>query len=83
MALADIPAIAYEVISDYIPKVREYTVKFLMNEDAHKQSKDIMQFWTNLCLQEQAKVQEGQSLNIISQVRESIMPIIFQGLAIT
>lgn len=83
MALAEIPTIAYEVISEYITKIRDITVKFMMNEEALKQSKDMMQFWTNLCLQEQSKVQEGQSLNIISQIRESLMPIIFQALAIT
>lgn len=52
MALSDTPAIAYEVIQDYIPKIKETTVKFLMNSEKHKQSKNILQFWTNLCHQE-------------------------------
>ncbi len=52
MALSDTPAIAYEVIQEYIPKIKETTVKFLMNNEKHKQSKNILQFWTNLCHQE-------------------------------
>ena len=36
MALSDIPAIAYEVIQEYIARIKETTVKFLMNSDKHK-----------------------------------------------
>ena len=37
-ALAEVPYIAYDVISEYIPRIGEATVKFMANQDAHKQS---------------------------------------------
>jgi len=41
-AMAEVPYIAYETISEYIPRIGEATVKFMSSPDAHKQSQSIL-----------------------------------------
>lgn len=43
----------------------------------------MMTFWTNLCTVEQEHAQLNTSCNIISQFKDSLMPIIYQALCIT
>jgi len=51
-ALAEVPNIAYEVVTEHIPRIGELTVKFMQAPNAYKQAKNILQCWTNLCTQE-------------------------------
>ena len=50
-ALAEVPALAYGQISEYIQKIGELTIQSL-NSGAHAQTKAIMNFWINLATQE-------------------------------
>ena len=77
------PQIAYETVGEYIPQIGEATVRFMSSSEAFEQAKNIMQFWTNLCATEKKMVPLNLSRNIIAQYKESLLPIIFQGLAIT
>ena len=52
-ALAEVPTIAYSQVSDYIVRIGELTQNFI-NSGATLQSKQIIQFWTNLCVEEAA-----------------------------
>ena len=81
-ALAEVPSIAYGVITEYIPKIGEATLHF-MNNEAYTQTRSIMTFWTNLAAQEQTEKNQSNSQNIFALYKESLMGIIFAGLCIT
>lgn len=79
-ALAEVPEIAYNHIFEYIPRIGDATFKFMQNPDTYDQAISILQFWQNLCT---AEKHQSHSNNIIAQFKDSLMPIIFQGLTIT
>ena len=81
-ALAEIPSIAYDSITEYIPQIGEATLHFI-NVEAHTQTRFIMTFWTNLAAQEQTESKQNTSQNIFGQYKDSLMAIIFAGLCIT
>ena len=83
-ALAEVPTIAYSQVSDYIMRIGELTQNFI-NLGATLKYKQIIQFWTNLCVEEAAimKNNPDKSKNIINQFHQSLIPIIHQGLTLT
>ena len=55
----------------------------MQSPETIEQAKAILQFWSNLCQVEARRTLEGTSLNIIAQCKDSLMPIVFQGLGQT
>jgi len=43
----------------------------------------MMSFWCSLCQAENEHAKQNESYNIISQFKDSLLPIIFQALSIT
>lgn len=83
-ALSEVPAIGYETLAEYVPRIGEITVRFMQGKEAtYSQARAILYFWQQLCEQELQKQSEGTSINIIAQYKDSLLPIIFDGLNIT
>jgi predicted Zn-dependent protease with MMP-like domain len=81
-ALSEVPALAYSFMPDYIMQVGEITSNFI-NAKALVQSRQIMLFWTNICQEEKERLKTNQSNNIVTQYKDSLLQIIFQGLCLT
>ena len=81
-ALAEVPTIAYGHIMELIPQVGECTVTFLAQ--GHPQPiREMLKFWSNLCQVEGEYARKNQSLNIVSQFKQSVLRITFDALNIT
>ena len=81
-ALEEVPEIAYTSIAEYIPKIGEATMNYLQ-ANMLAQTRQIMTFWTSLCVEERKHALNKNSLNIVFQFKDGLLPIIFQALSIT
>ena len=81
-ALQEVPMIAYQVLGDYILRVGEMTHKFMTENDSQN-TKASLQFWIHLCQAEMNAVKTGCSMNIVAQYKDSLLQIIFNGIAVT
>lgn len=50
--LAEIPAIGYEQIGDYILIVGQLTHSMMTSENKESQTRHLMRFWSQLCREE-------------------------------
>lgn len=80
--LAEIPAIGYDQIDNYVITIGQLTHQMMTCEHKESQTRHLIRFWSQLCREETKYNQLGNGKNVISKNWESLRDLIFEGLKI-
>ena len=80
--LAEIPAIGYDQIDDYVITIGQLTHQMMTCEHKESQTRHLIRFWSQLCREETKFNLLGKGKNVIGKNWESLKDLIFEGLKI-
>ena len=81
-ALADVPEVAYEHISDQVTTIGQWTQKYLQAQN-YAHVREIFEFWINLAIFEGKAEKLNKSRGYFSTYENDLLGLVYQGMTMT